>query len=401
MRSTCFTILLMFMLGPDVLGQRTLITLEEQPHVGFGIGYAHSGVHEIELFVAYNGPLRAEFALRKDPGSLSGTLFGLNAVWPAITQSSRIPLNVVVEGEYQRYQSSGFSSNTYSVGGIIGHMFDSPHRAIQLYSVIGYSNARHRYDFFGGTSESRSNVRWGVGIDALFRATGLVLSLEHQRVGSNGLTFVTLGYKIGVARRVEPSTVGFGMAHDQVSSMRPTHTRSDSLLIELSVEKQLKERERIDLGQQLQTVTAQLETERALLKIKREHVTLLRQQAMVQKAEQPAPKPITTPAKPKKSPVQLNSPIAGEEVETERRYFFVQLASLSSRPVHTTLYERVIRHGSVYLFFKDSTVKVKLGFYGSRAEAMRVLSRVRNSGFSDAFISTDTFTRGTYEILIE
>jgi len=79
--------------------------------------------------------------------------------------------------------------------------------------------------------------------------------------------------------------------------------------------------------------------------------------------------------------------------------YFVQLASLARSEGDLGNYNSVKNLGQLYRFFKSSSVKIRLGYYGSRSEAERVLSSVQSEGFRDAFVTADVLGTSSYELL--
>ena len=97
---------------------------------------------------------------------------------------------------------------------------------------------------------------------------------------------------------------------------------------------------------------------------------------------------ITTPS--------VSSPVAVDEYA---EVYFIQLASLKRSEGLMSNYNKLSSYGQLYRFFKSSSVKIRLGFYGTRNEAQRVLKDVHNSGFGDAFVTRDVLASSNYEIL--
>ncbi|NND32150.1 MAG: hypothetical protein HKN76_06115, partial [Saprospiraceae bacterium] len=53
----------------------------------------------------------------------------------------------------------------------------------------------------------------------------------------------------------------------------------------------------------------------------------------------------------------------------------------------------------LYRFFKSSSVKIRLGFFGTRGEAEDILKNVKSKGYNDAFITRDILASSNFEIL--
>lgn len=79
--------------------------------------------------------------------------------------------------------------------------------------------------------------------------------------------------------------------------------------------------------------------------------------------------------------------------------YFVQLASLARSEGNLSDYSSVKSLGQLYRFFKSSSVKIRLGYYGTRSEAERVMRDVHASGFRDAFVTADVLATSNYEIV--
>ncbi len=86
-------------------------------------------------------------------------------------------------------------------------------------------------------------------------------------------------------------------------------------------------------------------------------------------------------------------------VDEYAEVFFIQLASLKRSEGQISTYDQLSSFGQLYRFFKSSSVKIRLGYYGTRAEAQRVLNDVQGSGFRDAFITRDVLATSNYEVL--
>ncbi len=95
--------------------------------------------------------------------------------------------------------------------------------------------------------------------------------------------------------------------------------------------------------------------------------------------------------------ISITSPSA--PVDEYAEVYFIQLASLRKSEGLMSNYNSLSSFGQLYRFFKSSSVKIRLGYYGTRSEAQRVLNDVQGSGFRDAFITRDVLATSSYEIL--
>ncbi len=88
-----------------------------------------------------------------------------------------------------------------------------------------------------------------------------------------------------------------------------------------------------------------------------------------------------------------------ENLDEYAEVFFIQLASLTQSEGNFTAYQKLSHLGELYRFFKSSSVKIRLGYYGTRTEAERVLKSVQTKGFRDAFITRDVLASSNYEVV--
>ena len=88
-----------------------------------------------------------------------------------------------------------------------------------------------------------------------------------------------------------------------------------------------------------------------------------------------------------------------EEMDEFAEVYFVQLASLSQSEGNYNVYRKLSNLGQLYRFYKSSSVKIRLGYYGTRNEAKRVLEAAKNEGFKDAFITRDVLATSSYELI--
>ena len=79
--------------------------------------------------------------------------------------------------------------------------------------------------------------------------------------------------------------------------------------------------------------------------------------------------------------------------------YFIQLASLTQSEGNIDSYNQLASYGQLYRFFKSSSVKIRLGYFGTRNEAETVLKDVKRAGYNDAFITRDILASSSYEVL--
>lgn len=79
--------------------------------------------------------------------------------------------------------------------------------------------------------------------------------------------------------------------------------------------------------------------------------------------------------------------------------YFIQLASLAQSEGNIKAYDDIRSYGKLYRFFKSSSVKIRLGHYVTRSDAESVLRSVRNSGYADAFITSEILATADYEVI--
>ena len=79
--------------------------------------------------------------------------------------------------------------------------------------------------------------------------------------------------------------------------------------------------------------------------------------------------------------------------------YFIQLASFTQSKGDASAFTGLTRHGTLYRFFKNNTVKVRLGYFEDKTTALQVLQEVKSSGFRDAFITTDALSVANFEVI--
>jgi len=80
--------------------------------------------------------------------------------------------------------------------------------------------------------------------------------------------------------------------------------------------------------------------------------------------------------------------------------FFIQLASMSSVKPNFDKFKSLVKFGNIYKMKGDRTIKVRLGYYVDRKEAEAVLTKVRNNGYRDAFITFEILNTAQMELVL-
>ena len=80
--------------------------------------------------------------------------------------------------------------------------------------------------------------------------------------------------------------------------------------------------------------------------------------------------------------------------------YFIQLASLSKSKGNVGDYKSLIKYGNIYKMYRQSSTKIKLGYFTDKYEAKKVLSNVKAQGYTDAFITTESLGSADMELFI-
>ena len=80
--------------------------------------------------------------------------------------------------------------------------------------------------------------------------------------------------------------------------------------------------------------------------------------------------------------------------------YFIQLASLSKSKGNVGDYKSLIKYGNIYKMYRQSSTKIKLGYFTDKYEANKVLSNVKAQGYTDAFITSEPLDSGNLELFI-
>jgi hypothetical protein len=82
------------------------------------------------------------------------------------------------------------------------------------------------------------------------------------------------------------------------------------------------------------------------------------------------------------------------------KVYFIQLASMNSDAANTMKFKSLIKYGNIYKVRVNNTFKVRLGYFLERGETSTLLSKVRNSGFKDAFIVEQELNTSDLELML-
>jgi len=80
--------------------------------------------------------------------------------------------------------------------------------------------------------------------------------------------------------------------------------------------------------------------------------------------------------------------------------YFIQLASLSKSKGNVADYKSLIKYGNIYKMYRQSSTKIKLGYFTDKYEANKVLSNVKAQGYRDAFITSESLSTADMELFI-
>ncbi len=80
--------------------------------------------------------------------------------------------------------------------------------------------------------------------------------------------------------------------------------------------------------------------------------------------------------------------------------YFIQLASLSRSKGNVADYKNLIKYGNIYKMYRQSSTKIKLGYFTDKYEANKVLRNVKAQGYNDAFITSESLNTSNMELFI-
>lgn len=80
--------------------------------------------------------------------------------------------------------------------------------------------------------------------------------------------------------------------------------------------------------------------------------------------------------------------------------YFIQLAAMVGNDVNTAKYKPLLKYGNIYKVKVNNVYKIRLGYFIDRSSTESVLSKVRSSGFKDAFIVAEDLNSANLELLL-
>jgi hypothetical protein len=80
--------------------------------------------------------------------------------------------------------------------------------------------------------------------------------------------------------------------------------------------------------------------------------------------------------------------------------YFIQLAAMRTKTPNSKEYEVLAKYGNIYSMQASNITKIRLGYFFDESEARAVLSSVKKSGYSDAFITRQPLDTKDLELLI-
>ncbi len=89
-----------------------------------------------------------------------------------------------------------------------------------------------------------------------------------------------------------------------------------------------------------------------------------------------------------------------DQVIPNTEVFFIQLASISSVKPNFKRFKSLVKYGNIYKMHNGTSIKIRLGYFDSRAEAESILAKVRANGFPDAFITFELLNTAKMELIL-
>jgi len=90
----------------------------------------------------------------------------------------------------------------------------------------------------------------------------------------------------------------------------------------------------------------------------------------------------------------------GEVIFSNSNVYFIQLAALFSNQANINSFNNLTGYGSLYKMYESSATKIKLGYYLDEYEAKQILSKVKNAGYGDAFITYGPLNTNNMELAL-
>jgi tetratricopeptide (TPR) repeat protein len=80
--------------------------------------------------------------------------------------------------------------------------------------------------------------------------------------------------------------------------------------------------------------------------------------------------------------------------------FFIQLASVATNTKSADKFKSLVKYGNIYKVYASNVAKIRLGYFLEKDETSRLLGKVKNAGFTDAFIVSQELDNDAMELLI-
>jgi len=90
----------------------------------------------------------------------------------------------------------------------------------------------------------------------------------------------------------------------------------------------------------------------------------------------------------------------GKVINATSKVYFVQLASLSNSKGSTNQYKALVEYGNVYRVKKNTSYKIRLGYFHEESEAKNILNKIRREGYKDVFLVEDQLNIRDLELII-
>ncbi len=391
-------------------GQRTLIKIDGHNSFEFGGQFVPMSSSQVGIWAAYNGFFRGELFVNKYTSSFSsGTEFGGRITVPVLKQSETFPINVFGDGEYTRFENSGFSSDYIYGAAIVSHRIRNGSTIISPFASAGYIRFSSSGDF-----------KWTVGIDV--QLSKILLSAEHGRIGSGGTTYLRAGIKLGKTGSAqqeisqeepeelpffnqgqneetdpgqktnatdEPGQMGadeqdkIDQGQDEPDVVRQATEDEARKLEEQEVEEerqrqeQLK-KERIARDQErLEQLRAEQEAmkQRQLEQQKKEEALLEQQRLQEEERKQ-------LELNAEKQPIreEANAIVASQEGKFGVQFFASRVSNKS--------FPNVDQLGTIHIEYisEQNLYRYLVGYYASRSEAEEIKGRMVQMGYTDSFV---------------
>lgn len=81
------------------------------------------------------------------------------------------------------------------------------------------------------------------------------------------------------------------------------------------------------------------------------------------------------------------------------KVYFIQVAALYRTKGNMNEFNGLTSYGNLYKVHRSSSTKIRLGYYNDRGEASKILSKVKNMGYNDAFIVEEPLEMSEMELV--